>query len=119
MIDRYAFVRETDREGIASLVSRTADDVRELARAEIALVKARVAERTSAYRMAAIYFVAAAVLALAMLIALLIGLILTLATLVGPGIATAIVVIAVGAIAGILGFLGSRALRSPLEKAEQ
>lgn len=93
-------------EGIATLVGQLVDDARGLASAEVALVKARIGERTSAYKNAAIYFVAAGVLALAALIALLVGLILSLATLIGPGLATAAVVLAVFAIAGVLAIVG-------------
>ncbi|MEI5686599.1 phage holin family protein [Sphingomonas kyungheensis] len=96
----------TEDESIPTLLSQLVDDARGLASAEIALVKARVGERASAYRNAAIFFVAAAVLALAGLIALLVGLILSLATLIGPGLATAAVVITVFAIAGVLAIIG-------------
>jgi hypothetical protein len=96
----------TDEEGLATLVAQLVDDARGLASAEVALVKARVGERTSAYKNAAIFFVVAGVLALAGLIALLVGLILSLATLIGPGLATAAVVLAVFAIAGVLAIIG-------------
>jgi hypothetical protein len=96
----------TDEEGLATLVAQLVDDARGLASAEVALVRARVGERTSAYKNAAIFFVVAGVLALAGLIALLVGLILSLATLIGPGLATAAVVLAVFAIAGVLAIIG-------------
>lgn len=93
-------------EGIATLVSQLIDDARGLAGAEVALVKARVNERASAYKNAAVFFVVAGVLALAALIALLVGLILSLATLIGPGLATAAVVGTVLVIAGVLAYIG-------------
>lgn len=93
-------------DNVATLMSRLVDDTRSLATAEIALYKARLGERTSAYKNAAIFFAAAGVLALAALIALLVGLILSIATLVGPGFATAIVVGVVFLIAGILAMIG-------------
>jgi len=96
----------TEDESIATLVTQLVDDARGLASAEVALVKARVGERASAYRNAAIFFVVAGVLALAGLIALLVGLILSLATLIGPGLATAAVVLGVFAIAGVLAIVG-------------
>ncbi|AIT06058.1 hypothetical protein MC45_06210 [Sphingomonas taxi] len=96
----------TEDDSIATLVTQLVDDARGLASAEVALVKARVGERTSAYKNAAIFFVAAAVLALAGLVALLVGLILSLATLIGPGLATAAVVIGVFAIAAVLAIVG-------------
>jgi len=56
-------------------------------------------------------------LALAALIALLVGAILTLATLVGPGWATAIVVLVVLAIAGALAMVGKSKLKPESEPA--
>lgn len=96
----------TEDEGIGTLVSQLVEDARGLASAEVALVKARIGERTSAYKNAAIFFVVAGVLALAALIALLVGLILSLATLIGPGFATAVVVLGTLAIAGVLAVIG-------------
>lgn len=93
-------------EGVAELVGQLVEDARGLAGAEIALAKARVGERVAAYRSAAILFGIAGVLALAALVALLVGLIMSLATLIGPGLATAAVVIGVFAIAGVLALLG-------------
>jgi uncharacterized RDD family membrane protein YckC len=93
-------------DNVATLMTRLVDDTRSLASAEIALYKARIGERTSAYKNAAIFFAAAGVLALAALIALLVGLIMSIATLVGPGFATAIVVGVVLIVAGILAVVG-------------
>ena len=95
-----------EEQGIATLVGRAVDDARALASAELALVKAKVSERVGAYEAAALYFGIAAVLALSAVTALLVGLILSLATLVGPGGATAIVVIGTFAVAGILALVG-------------
>jgi hypothetical protein len=103
-------------ESIPALLGRLVEDTRSLAGAEIALYKAKLGERVAAYKGAVIFFAAAGVLALAALIALLVGLILSLATLIGPGLATAAVVIGVLVIAGILGLIGSRKLKPvPLE----
>lgn len=93
-------------EGISVLVHRTVDDVRELASAEVALYKAKASELIAAYTSGAIYFGAAAVLALSAVTALLVGLILSLATLIGPLGATAVVVVATFAIAGVLALIG-------------
>lgn len=100
-------------ENVGTLVSRLVDETRGLAGAEIALYKARIGERVSAYRNAAIFFAIAGVLALAALIALLVGLIVTIATLVGPGFATAIVVVATLVIAAVLGIVGKGKLAAP------
>lgn len=96
--------------GIGELVSQLAADAREMAQAEIALAKARVTESVTRYKTAAIYFAAAGVLALAALIALLVGLILSLATLIGPGLATVAVVGGVLLIAAVLGMIGKSRL---------
>lgn len=101
-------------EGVAALIGRLVDDSRDLVGAEVALYRARLGERVSAYKSAAIFFAVAGVLALAALIALLVGLILSLATLVGPLGATSIVVVAVLAIAGILAMIGKAKLRQPV-----
>lgn len=102
-----------DEPGIASLVGRALEDARGLAAAEVALYKARFAERLTAYRGAITFFAIAGVLALAALVALLVGLILSLATLIGPGLATAAVVVGVFAIAGVLAWIGKRRLAPP------
>lgn len=96
----------SDGESIATLVTRLSGDAREVARAEIALTKAKVGDAVGRYKNAAIFFAVAGVLGLAALIALLVGLILTLATLVGPGFATLIVIGTVLAVAGVLAFVG-------------
>lgn len=100
-------------EGIATLVHRAVADARELAGAEVALYKAKASERVSAFTSAAIYFGIAATLALSAVTALLVGLILSLATLIGPLGATGVVVVATLAIAGILGLIGKGKLAPP------
>ena len=90
---------------LASLVGQAVDDGRSLVTAEMALYKARMAERLTAYRGAIVFFAVAGVLGLCGLIALLVGLILSLATLIGPGLATAAVVLSVLAIAGVLAMM--------------
>jgi hypothetical protein len=96
----------TDDESVATLVGQLVEDTRDLAAAEIALYKARFAERAGAYKSAILFFAVAGVLALAALIALLVGLILSLATLIGPGFATLAVVVTVLVIAAVLGIIG-------------
>ena len=93
-------------EGISTLVHRAVADAKELATAEIALVKAKASERISAFARAAIFFGAAGVLALSAVVALLVGLILSLATLIGPLGATGVVVVVTLIVAGILAMIG-------------
>lgn len=96
--------------GIPALVARLTGDAREMAAAEIALAKAKVADATGRYKAAAALFAVAGVLALAGLIALLVGLILTLETVIGPGFATLAVVGVVMVLAAILALLGKARL---------
>jgi hypothetical protein len=100
-------------ESVPELVGRLVEDTRGLVSAEIALYKAKASERVTAYKSAAIFFAAAGVLALAALIALLVGLIVTLATLIGPGFATAVVVIGVLTVAAVLAMIGRGKLAPP------
>jgi hypothetical protein len=99
--------------GLTALVGRLIDDSRSVVSAEITLYKAKASERVGAYRSAIVFFVAAGVLALAALVALLVGLIMALATLTGPLAATGIVVVVVLAIAAILAVIGRSKLAAP------
>ena len=110
-IVRDTLTPQADEESIPVLVGRLVEETRTLASAEVALYKAKLAERVSAYKIAVIFFAAAGVLALAALIALLVGLILSLATLIGPGFATLAVVGVVLVIAGILALVGKSRLK--------
>lgn len=101
---------EEAEESVSTLVHRLLTDGRDYAQAEVALYKAKAGERISAYRSAAIFFAVAAVLALSSVTALLIGLIMTLATLIGPGWATLTVVVGVLVVAGVLGLIGKAKL---------
>ncbi len=110
---------EAHEDSVVSLVGRLVDDAKELAVAEVDVQKAKLSERITAYKAAAFFFAAAGVLALAALIALLVGLIMTLATLVGPGWATLIVIGVVFAVAGVLGYIGTTKLAAPTAPARE
>ena len=71
MIDASPPGREA---GVTTLIGRLVDDSRTLVSAEVALYKAKASERIAAYKSAVVFFAAAGVLALAALIALLVGL---------------------------------------------
>lgn len=101
---------DLEEPSIGQLVSQLATDARDVAQAEIALAKARAGFAVTRYKWAAVYFGVAGVLAFGAFIALLVGLIMTLATLIGPGWATAAVVAGVLAIAVILGLMGKAQL---------
>ncbi len=102
----------TEDEPLPAMVSRLVGETRALAGAEIAVYKARFGITLAAYKTAAMFFAVAGVLALAALIALLVGLIMTLTPLVGPGFATLIVVGVVLVLAVILGLIGKSKLTS-------
>jgi uncharacterized RDD family membrane protein YckC len=114
LVDPLTFATGED-ESLASIVGRLATETKSLATAEVAVYKAKFGETASAYKSAAMFFAVAGVLALAALIALLVGAILTVATLVGPGWATAIVVVAVLAVAAILAMIGKSKLQTKSE----
>lgn len=99
-------------DSIPQLVTQLATDARDVAKAEIALAKAKALFAVTRYRAAAIRFAIAGVLGLAALIALLIGAILSLATLIGPGWATLAVVGVVLVIAALLALSGKSALNA-------
>ncbi|MBE2990781.1 phage holin family protein [Sphingomonas sp. CFBP 13603] len=114
LVDPLTFATGED-ESLVSIVGRLATETKSLATAEVAVYKAKFGETASAYKSAAMFFAVAGVLALAALIALLVGAILTVATLVGPGWATAIVVVAVLAVAAILAMIGKSKLQTKSE----
>lgn len=97
-------------DSLPALVARLTGDAHEMAAAELALAKAKVSNVTARYKAAVAFFAVAGVLALAGLIALLVGLILSLATVTGPGLATLAVVGGVMAIAVILALIGKARL---------
>lgn len=103
---------EAGEDTIGELFTRLTHDARDAARAEIDLFKARATSMVTRYKGAAIFFGAAGVLALAGLIAMLVGLIMTLTPSVGPGFATLIVVAVVLTVAGILAMVGRYRLRA-------
>lgn len=106
---------DLDQASVGTLVQQLAADAREFATAEVEVAKAKALEKVGRYKNAGIFFAAAAVLAMSALTALLVGLILTVATLVGPGWATLIVIGATLAIAGVLAMIGKGRLTPPPE----
>ncbi len=102
-----------EQPGVTTLVGRLVDESRTLVSAEIALYKAKAGERVSAYKSAIVFFAIAGVLGLAALVALLVGLIMALATVLHPIWATLIVVGVVLLLAAILGIVGKGRLAGP------
>ena len=95
---------------LGDLVGQLSGEAREVARSQIALYKARALATVTRYKNAAILFSIAGVLALAGLIALLVGLILTLATMIGPGLATLAVTLGVVLLCAVLALVGKSRL---------
>ena len=104
-------MRDTGEETFPELVSRVVDDAKEVARAEVDLVKAQAVARIAGYRAAAILFATAGLLVVLASIGLVVGLILTLAHYTGAGWATVIVAGSMLALAVLLGWLGTRRWR--------
>lgn len=103
------------RPSVSDLFARLIADAQTWVKAELALLKCRGTTLVGALRSAVILILVAALLATVALFALAIGLILTLATIVGPGWATAIVVVTLLAIAGLCGWLGVGRIKGAIE----
>jgi hypothetical protein len=103
--------RIPDDESVGTLITRVIADGRAYAAAELAYWRTFALDRLSDGVSAAIFGGAALVLSLAAIIALLVGLIMTLAPLVGPGFATLIVVVVTCGIAGVLALLALKHVR--------
>ena len=98
--------RGTNEERFPDIVSRVVDDAKEVARAEVDLVKAKAAAKVAGYRDAATLFAIAALLVFGAFVGLIVGLLLILSVALGPGWATLIVVGTLLGSAGLLGWLG-------------
>lgn len=94
------------RAGIGTLVGQLVEDGKGYARAELGYYRALATERMRAAKSGAIFLVAGLVLFHGALIALFVGLVLSLATLVGPVSATLIVVLVASVIGGVLAKIG-------------
>lgn len=101
---------EPEEESIGELIGRLVEDGKGVARAEIDYYRALAATKVGEARAGLILGIAALVIALCSVTALFVGLILSLAPLVGPGLATLIVIVVALALAGLLGWLAYRHL---------
>ncbi|TPG43319.1 hypothetical protein EAH79_05945 [Sphingomonas koreensis] len=107
-----------ERESIAALCARLAEDAKFLARAEIARVRAIIFRRIVRGRMAIFYMVGAALLGQSAVLIMLIGLLLFLRNHVGIVAATAIVMAAALLVAALLGWLAFRQIRRALSRED-
>lgn len=99
---------EAAEESIGELIGRLVEDGKGFARAEIDYYRTLAATKAGEARAGMILGIAALVIALCSVTALLVGLILSLMPLVGPGFATLIVILVALALAGLLGWLAYR-----------
>ncbi len=90
-------------EGLGTVVARVVDDAKAYAQAEVTLWKTVASTRGSQAGIAAGLAVGAVVIALSAVTALLVGAILSLRPVMGPGWATLLVVVVALAVAGLLG----------------
>ncbi|MBO9622792.1 MAG: phage holin family protein [Sphingomonas sp.] len=95
-------------ESIGELFGRLVEDGKGFARAELGYYRAVAADKLAQAKAGLILAGVALLLALAGAIALVVGLVLTLAALIGPGWATLVVVLATLLVAALLGWLAWR-----------
>lgn len=99
--------------GLGDLIGQLIEDARNLARAEVKLVKSKAFDLLRRSRTALILLLGAACIAFVSLIGLVLGLVLQLAPVVGPAFA-GLIVLAIGLlIAGILAWIAVRLLSGP------
>lgn len=108
-----------EQESIPALVSRLIDDGEGFVRAELKLYRARLFSRLDGARNAIVLIVIALSLVQATIVAALVGLLIILRPLIGPGGATAVVVVAGLGIAGLLALLAWRFLLKATEIKEK
>lgn len=98
-------------EGLGTVVGRVVEDAKAYARAEVTLWKTVASTRGSQAGIAAGLAVGALLVALSAITALLVGAILSLRPIMGPGWATLLVVIVALAVAGMLAKLALSSLK--------
>ena len=105
---------ETEEETVGELLTRLADDARAYGQAELDYYKTLVRERLRAGRTSLWMGGVALSLGLAAGVALVVGLVLTLAPLVGPGFATLIVVAVTLGLSALMGWLAWQQIKRVL-----
>jgi len=97
---------------IGELVERLLDDALDYGRAEIELIKARALDMAESYVRAAVLFGVAAVLALAGIVTLFVGIAIALARWIGPLGGAVVSTLLAAAATGVLVWLGLRDVRN-------
>lgn len=95
---------EPQEESVGALLGRLIGDGKSFARAEVGYYRLLLTGKLKEAGVGLGFGAAALVLACSAITALLVGLILSLATLIGPGLATLAVVLVTLALAGLLGW---------------
>lgn len=95
-----------EKAGIGTLIGRLVEDGKSYARAEIGYAKALAGERMRAAKTGVVFLVAGLVLLHGALIALFVGLVMSLATVVGPFWAMLIVVAVASLVGAVLAKIG-------------
>jgi uncharacterized membrane protein YdbT with pleckstrin-like domain len=98
------------RVALPALLAQLAEDAKASAQAEIRLAKAKATAKFAAVKSGAILFAVAAMLALLGLIGLVVGCVMALATLIGPGFAGLVVFLVLLVLAGLFAWAGIRQL---------
>lgn len=104
--------------GLGGLVGQLVEDARALLRAEVLLAKSRTLALLRRSRAAIILLAAAGCVAFASVVALMLGLVLALAPLVGAAWAGVILLVAGFVVAGVLSWIAIRLLAGPPEKSK-
>jgi hypothetical protein len=109
----------TPDDSIPTLVTRLIDDGKQFVRAEVQLYRVRLSSRIPPARNALILGVVALSLVLATIVAALAGLLIVLARPLGPGGATAVVVLGGLVLAGLLGWLAVGQVRKAMQPTDK
>ncbi len=103
--------------GLPGLIGQLFDDALALARAEVRLAKSRVYDLLRRSRVALALLAAAFLVALGSVVALMLGLVLALAPLVGAALAGIILLVAGLLVSALLAWLAMREIGGPPRKA--
>ncbi|HUG45183.1 MAG TPA: phage holin family protein [Sphingomicrobium sp.] len=99
---------------IGELASKLVDDAKAYAKAEVSVAKAIAGEKADAVKVPLVLIIASVFVAMGALNALCIAIVLALATLMGPLLAGLLAFVLVGAVAGIMAWIGYSKLRDAL-----
>lgn len=117
--DKGGKVSEPQAKGFASLAQRLVEDAKAYALAEFAFYRALAADRADDAAAAGLFIGAAVMLANAVLIAVMLGLMMLLAGLIGAGWAVLVVLLGGSVIVAVLLMLGRARLRDALKPVEE